>query len=225
MDMKGLGSTRCIEVLPSGRGCRYLEVEGMDFCLRHMPPSMLEEAEAVTGVKRCRQCSELAEEGTDPPACKAHRPERIAKAKVVAIHGGMVDRANEIVAMHAAELEDPPPLNDPYGELMACTAEMRTWKDILRRKVASLNRYGYAGKTGEQMLTDVLLYTQAQRDLAQVLLAIGRLNIDARLLGIRQQTAAMLERALDIALEDAEVPLEKRAHARETFRRNLKVVA
>jgi hypothetical protein len=225
VDMKGLGSAKCIEVVPSGRGCQYFEVEGMGFCLKHMPDEMLEEAEEVTGVKRCRQCRDYAELATDPPACKKHRPEKLARAAVVAITSKMPDRANEIVTMHAAELENPPPLNDPYGELMAITAEMRTWKDILRRKVAGLTRYGYQAKAGEQMQTDVLLYTQAMRDLAQVLLAVGRLNIDARLIGIRQQTAASLERALDLAFEEAEVPLEKRQQARETFRRNLKVVA
>lgn len=223
--MKGLGSQRCIEVLYNGQSCKHLEVEGMDFCLRHMPESLLEEAEAVTGVRRCRRCREHAEEGTDPPACKAHKPERAAKAQLVLMQGRMADRAAEIVTQHAAELENPPPLNDPYGELMAVTAEMRTWKDLLRRKVASLQRYGYAGKAGEQMMTDVLLYTQAMRDVAQVLLAVGRLNIDARLLGIREKTAVMLERALDLAFEEAEIPLEKRPKARETFRRNLKVVA
>jgi hypothetical protein len=228
MDMKGLGSRRCIEVVPSGRGCQNLEVEGMDFCLKHMPDELLAEAEEVTGVRRCRHeagCREYAEPETDPPACRKHKPEKIAKGKIIALHAGMGERATEIVAMHAHELENPPPLNDPYGELMAITAEMRTWKDILRRKVAGLTRYGYQAKAGEQMQTDVLLYTQAMRDVAQVLLAVGRLNIDARLIGIRQQTAASLERALDLAFEEADVPLDKRQQARETFRRNLKVVA
>lgn len=199
----------------------------MEFCLQHMPGSMLEEAEQVTGVKRCRHgdCRELAEEWTEPPACIKHKPARLAKVNLALIHGRMPERAQEIIDEHEADLENPDPITDPYGELMAVIGELKTWKDILRKEVAKLNRRGYAGKTGEQMLTDVALYTQALRDLGGVLLSTGRLNLDARLVGIRQQTVEMMDRALDLALEDSGVPLEAKAKARETFRRHLKVVA
>jgi len=225
--MRNLGSVRCIDSDAGGRRCQRYEVEGMEFCLRHMPASMLEEAEAVTGVKRCRHgvCTELAAEGTDPPACSKHKPAQLAKVSLALLHGRMPERAQEIIEQHAADLEHPDPVTDPYGELMAVIGELKTWKDILRKEVAKLNRRGYAGKTGEQMLTDVALYTQALRDLSGVLLSTGRLNLDARLVGIRQQTMEMLDRALDLALEDSGVPLDRKGHARETFRKHLKVVA
>ena len=223
VEMKGLGSARCIEVKPSGRQCQRLEVEGMEFCLQDMPESMLEEAEAVTGVRRCRQCRELADEGTDPPACKSHKPTRGKVLQMV--RGQAAEIAQQIVEEYGELLENAPAVNDPYGELMAVTGELKAWKDIVRRKVGTLKKFGYAGKTGEQTTAEVMLYTQALRDLSSVLLSIGRLNLDARLVGIRQQTVEMMDRALDLALEEAGVDYGKKTEARRTFRKHLKVVA
>lgn len=223
VQMNGLGSSRCIEQLPSGRQCQNLEVEGMEYCLKDMPERMLAEAEEVTGVRRCRQCREYADEGTNPPACKSHK---VTPGKVLQmVRGHAAEIAQEIISERGSELENAPPVNDPYGELMAVTGELKAWKDIVRRKVGNLKKFGYAGKTGEQTTAEVMLYTQALRDLSSVLLSIGRLNLDARLVGIRQQTVEMMDRALDLALEEAGVGFDKKTEARQAFRRHLKVVA
>ena len=231
-DMQGLGSSRCIEALASGRQCSNYEVEGLDYCLKHMPSDLLAEAEEITGVKRCRNspagefaCHEYAAEGTYPPACPAHKPAAKARKHLAVINGQAAELAQQIVTEHALDLEHAPPVNDPYDELMRVTGELKMWKDILRAKVGSLKRLGYAGKTGEQTMAEVALYTQALRDLSSVLLSIGRLNLDARLIGIRQQTVEMLDRALDTALEEAGVDYGKKTEARRTFRKHLKVVA
>ena len=229
--MNGLGSARCIEVLPNRRQCPNLEVEGLEFCLQHMPEDMLEEAEAVTGVKRCRRgeqgpysCREYAQTGTDH--CPAHNPARKQRADLRLVQGQAVDRAGQIIAQYGDDLAHPTPVSDPYGELMEVAGELRTWKDILRKMVQDLEkRYRYTGQAGEQTRAEVVLYNQALKDFAHVLLSIGRLNLDARLVGIRQQTLDMLERALDASLEKAGVPLEAKQEAREVFRANIKVVA
>lgn len=230
--MKGLGSQPCIEVRPSGRPCTNYEVEGMEFCLQHMPASMLAEAEQITGVLRCHRgpdgpasCREYAVPGTD--ACRAHSPARQAKAQLALVQGKAVERAGQLIEEHSADLENAPPVNDPYGELMDVAGELRAWKDILRGLVVSLERnYRYRNsETGEQTRAEVILYNQALKDFAQVLLAIGRLNLDARLVGIRQQTVEMLDRALDLALERAKVPYAEKDAARKVFRDNIKVVA
>jgi hypothetical protein len=230
--LNGLGSQRCLEWLASGRQCPNLEVEGMEFCLKHMPAEMLDEAEAITGVKRCRNspagefaCHDYAAEGTYPPACVSHKPAAKARKHLAVINGQATELAMTIVTEHALDLENAPAVNDPYGELMAVTGELRVWKDIVRAKVGKLERLGYAGKTGEQQLAEVQLYTQALRDLSSVLLSIGRLNLDARLIGIRQQTVEMMDRALDRALEEAGVDYGKKTEARRTFLKHLKVVA
>jgi hypothetical protein len=232
IEMNGLGSERCIEQLASGRQCNRYEVEGMEYCLKHMPDSMLEEAEAITGVKRCRNspagefaCQEFAAEGTSPPSCPAHKPAAMAKKHLALVNGQAVEMAQQLITTHASDLEHAPPIEDPYIEVMAAAGELKVWKDIVRAKVGSLKRLGYAGKSGEQTMAEVQLYTQALRDLSSVLLSIGRLNLDARLVGIRQQTVEMLDRALDLALEQAGVDYGKRTEARQTFKSHLKVVA
>ena len=109
---------------------------------------------------------------------------------------------------------------------MDVAGELRAWKDILRGMVVALERkYRYSADAGEQTRSEVILYNQALKDFAQVLLAIGRLNLDARLVGIRQQTMEMLDRALDATLEKAGVGYEHKEEARKTFREHIKVVA
>lgn len=229
--MKGLGSARCIEVTPAGRPCNHYEVEGLEFCLQHMPESLLAEAEQVTGVLRCHKhpdgwsaCRELAQTGTDH--CPAHNPAKRARVQLAVIQGEAVAKAQTIIAERHDDLEHASPVADPYGELMDVAGELRAWKDILRGMVVALERtYRYKGDYGEQTRAEVILYNQALKDFAQVLLAIGRLNLDARLVGIRQQSVEMLDRALDLALEKAGVSYADKDKARATFREHIRVVA
>lgn len=229
--MNGLGSIRCIEVIPSGRPCKHYEVEGMEFCLHHMPEPLLAEAERVTGVLRCHKhpdgwavCRELAVPGGEH--CANHNPARRARAQLALVQSEAVTKAGQIISQHHDSLEHPDPVNDPYGELMDVAGELRTWKDILRGMVVALERkYRYSAEAGEQTRAEVILYNQALKDFAQVLLAIGRLNLDARLVGIRQQTLEMLDLALDLALEKAGVSYEDKDKARQVFREHIKVVA
>src|ERR1700760_4341570 len=143
--MKGLGSARCVEVRPSGKPCGHYEVEGLEFCLQHMPENLLAEAEQVTGVLRCHKgpgggadCRELARPGTD--SCAAHAPGKIARLQLAAVQGEAVERAGKNIEQHHADLEHPNPVTDPYGELMDVAGELRAWKDILRGMVVALER-------------------------------------------------------------------------------------
>jgi hypothetical protein len=56
-----------------------MEIEGLDYCLHHVPDELLEEAEAIVGFRRCRSrfgCRQYAVAGTDPPVCKNHGANR-----------------------------------------------------------------------------------------------------------------------------------------------------
>ena len=48
--MRGEGTVRCAD-----GGCGDLEIEGLEYCLAHMPEDLLAEAEAITGVRRARK--------------------------------------------------------------------------------------------------------------------------------------------------------------------------
>ena len=94
--MNGLGSQKCIEVRPNGRACGNYEVEGLEFCLQHMPEPLLDEAEQVTGVLRCHRhpngrsfCREFAVPGTDH--CASHNPARRARAQLALVQGEAVE--------------------------------------------------------------------------------------------------------------------------------------
>ncbi len=201
--MRGEGTVRCAD-----GGCGELEIEGLEYCLTHMPGDLLEEAEAITGVRRASQ----------PRGVSPHRALRV-------ISGEAMVRAGEILGQHGAELMNPQAVADPYSELMSCAGEIRAWKNVLRGKVAELKSFGYMGKAGEQIRADVALYERSLTEYSRVLRDISRLNLDARLVGIRQQTADMVERAIDQALVASGLPLEQRAKARKTIREHLKGVA
>lgn len=132
---------------------------------------------------------------------------------------------NEKAARELARL-DVPPVTDPLTELARLAAQAVAWKDAMAAKVNELSSIRYESENGgEQLRAEIALWERALDRCVGTLTAMAKLNIEERLAGIRKQTADMLERALDAALEKAGVGLDKQAEARETFRRNLKVVA
>jgi len=106
---------------------------------------------------------------------------------------------------------------------------MKALKDVLRDTTAHLmmdNKLRYAhSKAGEMARMEIVLYERAVERFVKVLIDVSKLKIEDRLAGVREATAAMLERALDAALEDSGVGIEGKDKARTSFRRHLKVVA
>lgn len=234
----GFGTALCIGRRKDGQKCGNVEVEGLEYCLHHMPDELLDEAETLTGFRRCRQdfgtpdaCHYYAVAGTDPPMCKNHGANvgshQSGLAALRVINGGAEARAAVIIAEHGRELAEAQPVQDPYAELMQLAGEMRAWKNMLRERVALLRpaQYRYQGRTGEQIRAEIVLYERAMERLGTMLISIAKLNLDARLVGIRQQTLDMLDRALTLAFTKANVPPEKMEAARETFRAHLKMAS
>jgi hypothetical protein len=65
----------CAGTTRYGHPCMNFEIEGLECCLHHMPPDLLEEAEDITGIRLCRHpsgCRFYATAGTEPPRCKCH---------------------------------------------------------------------------------------------------------------------------------------------------------
>jgi hypothetical protein len=225
------GIIPCKGTARGGRLCGNLEIVGLEFCLHHMPDELLAEAESICGFRRCRRCLQYAVEGTVPPLCKncgANTGSQASKgAAMRVIEGGAADRAAEIIAIHGGKLAMAAPVEDPYAELMQLAGEMKAWKDLLQERVSMLRieQYRYQGKTGEQTRAEIVLYERAIERLGSMLVAIAKLNLDARLVGIRQQTLDMLERALTMAFTKAGVTPDKAAAARETFREHIKLAS
>jgi hypothetical protein len=73
------GVVPCAGTTRAGQPCRIPEIDGLDYCLQHMPDELLEEAETITDFYRCHHesgCRSYAVAGTVPPRCKCHGANR-----------------------------------------------------------------------------------------------------------------------------------------------------
>jgi len=231
----GFGQARC----QTGR-CGNQEVEGLEHCILHVPDEYLDEAEEITGIRRCRKrfgqpdaCRMYAVAGTEPPMCGEHGANLGSGNRKQATRTVFEERAAarlaEILAGDGEKLIHPEGIADPLTELLNLAAEIKAGKEILKFVVAHLysqERIRYAhSKVGEQLRMEIILYERSLERYGHILIQISKLKIEDRLAGVREQTAAMLERALDAALEASGVGIDGKEAAREQFRRHLKVVA
>lgn len=231
---------KCLGLTTVGVRCGNPEVEGLEYCVLHVPDEYLEEAEDICGMRRCRAkfgtpqaCRVWAVAGSDPPKCGLHGQAPGSLNRTISTrrfyNEKMGEQLAEILKDGGEKLLRPDPLADPLSELLDMAAEMKALKDVLRDITAGLmvdNKIRYQhNKAGEMARMEILLYERAVERFVKVLIDISKLKIEDRLAGVREQTAAMLERALDAALEDSGVGIEGKEAARTSFRRHLKVVA
>jgi hypothetical protein len=229
----GEGPLLCGQPTNQDTPCTHHEVEGLGACVWHMPDDLLEEAEEITGFRRCRMrfggtdaCHFAATKGTEPPRCKNHGANtgsyqsKLAAERVV--EGNIADRLVVILADHGEKLMAPDPIGNPLAELLELAAEIKAFKEIMRVITAYLvqrqeMRHGH--RVGEQLRAEVLLYERAQERLAKILVDISKLGIEARLAQIEENQAAMIERALNAALTASGLGLIEQQEARQVLHR------
>jgi hypothetical protein len=219
--------------LPCGNPlCGHPEVDGLGWCIRHVPPELLAEAEEATGITLCRDpsgCRANAVGGSDPPRCKAHGANLGSMGSMRAagnvVEGRVTDRMMAIMAENGERLMDPPPAPDPLSGLLALADEMNEWKQIMRGIVAYLlsqQRIRTShGRVGEQLRAEVLIYERAVERLAQLWERIIKLGIEARMASIEDRQVAVVETALAAALTASGLDLEGQERARQVLRREL----
>jgi len=183
---------------------------------------MTRNAKRYCGAKKRQgegDCTRPAGWGTDHPGfgrCKLHGG---------CAPGPRIVALNEQAAYELARL-DVPPVVDALSELARLAGQAVAWKDNMSAKVNELSSLRYESQTGgEQLRAEIALWERALDRCIATLTAMAKLNIEERLAGVRKQTADMMERALDAALEASGAPLDGKAKAREAFKRNLKIVA
>jgi hypothetical protein len=219
----------------TGQPCSNFEILGLEYCLHHVPPEMLDEAEEITGFRRCRTvmadgatCGFYAVKGTDPPACKNHGANigsvtsREASRRVAEQRA--IERMEEILSQDGERLLNPPRLEDPLAELLLLAAEVKAFKEIMRVVVSAmtLTSYRYSGtRTGEQIRAELLLYERGLERLATLLVQISKLKIDERMAQIEERQMAAIERALGMALQASGADLAGQARARTVLIREL----
>lgn len=225
------GSSLCIGKSATKAPCANFEVEGLDYCMHHMPIEFLAEAEAVTGIIRCRHpqdggdiCASFAVRGTDPPRCKVHGANAGSvvskRAAQNVIEGEVQERFRDIVAENPDRLLNPPPLADPLGELLMVCAEMKVLKNILRDRVSVLDAdsWGSLSRAEEvQVRAEVILYERALERLAATLINIIKLGIEDRLATIEKAQVQAIEQALVMALEASGADLDGQTRARKVL--------
>src|SRR5262252_1080507 len=219
-----------------GQPCTHREIDGLGYCFAHMPDDLLEEAEDITGARRCRKrfgepdaCHGFAVDGTNPPCCKNHGANggsvRSQRAATAVVNGRVTDRMVAIMGDHGEALMQPSQIGDPLTELLDVAAEIRTWKEIMRGVVSDLlsrKEIRYTHRSyGEQMRAEVLLYERALERLAAILVQIGKLGIERKLAMIQQQQVDIVDRALTAALTASGLDLVAQQEARAVLAREL----
>ena len=235
------GSDLCGGKSATGQGCGNFEVEGLGFCMHHMPIELLAEAEETTGIIRCRKpvdgsteaagdiCASFAVKGTDPPRCKVHGANAGSvlskRAAANVIEGEVQQRFAEIMAEDGGGwLRNPEALSDPLSELLMVAAEMKAFKNRLRDRAAAmrLEEYGSLSRAEEvQVSVFVVLYERALERFATVLQNIIKLGIENRMAVIERKQVQMIEQALVLALEASGSDLDGQARARKVLIREL----
>ena len=227
----GDGPAYCQFLMAAGVPCAKHEIDGLGFCFMHVPEEYLDEAEMVTGKRRCRKqgtggpCRVMAIEGSDPPVCIEHggrSPLQRKRAAANIVSARVGDRLAEIMAENGERLLAPRDVVNPLAELLALAGELAEWKDIMRQVVAYLYskerlRSAHA-KVGEQLRAEILLYERAIERFAKILLDIHRAGIEQQLARIQDRQVTVMERALDATLSIIGLDLAAQEKARTVLR-------
>lgn len=219
------------------KACQLPEIDGLEYCVFHVPDELLEEAEEIAGVSRCRHkfgepeaCRRQAVTGAN--VCDQHGANAGSVTRTVAgqrvIEGKMSDRLGEIMTEHSERLLKPAPIEDPFEELMSTLAEVKALKDLMRdivhELIARQSIRWASTQAGEQLRVEILVYERAVERLMAGLTNVIKLNIEDRMAGIREAQLRMLEHALEQALEASGVGIDGKLSARQRFRANVQVI-
>lgn len=236
------GPKLCGAPTNTGSPCSSKEILGLEFCLQHVPDDMLEEAEEITGMRRCRNrfgesdaCRMIAVAGTgrkgNEPRCANHGANIGSELSQQAARAVAEDR----LAMVLAELLDsrqfdllhPPPIDNPLEELLELAAEVKALKELLRAVVAGkkMQEWRYeATRAGEQIRAEIMLYERSTERLGHLLIQISKLGIEQRLAAIDETVIGNITRALSMALTASGMELSAQAKARKVLMRELKAI-
>lgn len=121
---------------------------------------------------------------------------------------------------------DVPPVEDPLTGLQKLGGEMLAWKEAIGRKVNDLTSLRYEGVgSGEQLRAEVGLYERAVDRLERVLVSMARLNLDERLVRIREGQGKIIIAAVTAGLADVDIPGELQQEIRTAIARRLQAAA
>lgn len=161
--------------------------------------------------RRCRatnrageRCRRICPEGFQ--VCRFHggaSPQVKRKAKErLADKQAQLDAANLL-----ARLGSPEPLGHPVEELLALGAEVRAWQAVVRHRVADLSEVSRGDAMARlRESATIALYERSLDRSAKLLADLARLDLDIRLVRLREAEGQLVARIVTSALNQADVP-------------------
>jgi hypothetical protein len=159
--------------------------------------------------------------GGESPQLKVKtRRRNMGREAVRLVQAGGAQSTMDELSVSAGQLADvarpAPSLSNPLEALLALAGEVWRWKELLANKVAQLNEIRYTdGKGAEQLRSEVELFERAMDRCGAFLLQLARLDLEARLVRISEDQAAIIMRALESGLKAAGIEEDRMSDARK----------
>lgn len=117
------------------------------------------------------------------------------------------------------------PVADPLTALSQLAGHVSAWMEFLAGRIGALESLSYdSGFAGEQIRGEIQLWERALDRCNAVFGTAARLNIDERLARISERQADLVLKAIDVALDAAEVPSARRTDAKRAAARHLRAI-
>lgn len=149
-------------------------------------------------------------------------------------HGGSAPQVKQAAARRLIEAEirelfgkalpEAEPVDNPLAAYADFAGRVMAWMQLMDSLLGDLRTVGYAGKAGEQVRAEVLLYERAMDRANAVLSSYARLNIDTRLAAITEQQASIVLRAIEAVIAHLGVTGSDAAEARKVAASHLRLV-
>lgn len=171
---------------------------------------------------KCRQseslCARPAGWGTDHVGwgnCRAHGGNAPANRK----------HAHDLRVSAEMEVLDAESINDPLSELSRLAGQIVAWKDAMGQRVQELTELRFTdAKSSEQLRSEVALFERGMDRCTQVLVAMAKLDIDARLARISERQTEVVVAAMIATLVELNMTSEQQTEARGVLVRHLRAL-
>lgn len=216
--------------------CSNKEILGLEYCLHHVPDEDLEEAEGITGWKRCRYrfgqpdaCRQYAVQGTEPPQCKNHGANAGSLTSQNAARREIENQAQDHLAALLSDqanimnILNPDPIEDPLVKLLEVAAEIDAMRLFFRDRALRLkeSEWRYKGRDAEMVRAEFLLWERCQEREAHILISVAKIDVHKLMARIGEARVRIMERAFDLALQASGADPHGQARARAAFIREL----
>jgi hypothetical protein len=147
------------------------------------------------------------------------------KAELIRVLKNTQDAETLVNRLHLSDLVNAQPVDNVYEELYVLAGQIVKWKDILAQRVSQLNYLGYGSEhAGEQVLSDVQLFTSALAEARNILVSIAKLDVEEKRVRVAEAQAMMVAEALGRVLDSLGLDDRSILRARSSIASQLRVI-